>query len=103
MKIGRVVGKLSLSKVHPSLVGRRWVLALPMNLAALAGRIESRDEEIIAVDELGATEGTTIGIADGREAAAPFEPARKPVDAYTACLLDEIRIDRVEVEKLLGV
>lgn len=101
MKIGRVVGRLSLSKVHPSLVGRRWIITLPLNLPALAGREPSRDEEVIASDDLGVLPESMIGITDGREAAAPYEPARKPIDAYVACILDEFRIDQGEVDQLL--
>jgi ethanolamine utilization protein EutN len=101
MKLGKVVGKLSLVKAHPSLTGRRWVIAMPQSLSVLAGQGRETEEEVIVVDELGATAGSLIGISDGREAAAPFEPQRKPVDAYVACLVDELRIDAVETKKLL--
>jgi ethanolamine utilization protein EutN len=101
MKIGRVVGKISLVKAHPSLIGMRWVLAMPQSLAVLAGKGKETDEEVIAVDELGATPGALVAITDGREAAAPFEPDRKPIDAYIAGILDDLRIDEAEVKKLL--
>ena len=102
MKIGRVVGRLSLSKVHPTLVGRRWIIAMPLTLPVLAGRAESRDEEVIASDDLGVGPDSLIGISDGREAAAPYEPDRKPVDAYISCILDDVHIDPTEVDRLLS-
>lgn len=101
MKIARVVGKLSLQREHPSLVGRKWIIAMPQTLRAMAGGQEVNVEEIIAVDDLGVTSGNYIGISDGREASAPYEPERKPVDAYTSCLLDEWSVDPAEVNALL--
>ena len=31
-----------------------------------------------------------IGFSEGGEAAAPFHPEKKPVDAYCACILDQL-------------
>lgn len=118
MKLARVVGKLSLVSPHETIAGRRWVVAQPIRLAGLtkaaqglAGLREaakgnesanSDEEELIVVDELGATVGSLIAYTDGREAAAPFEPERKPIDAYAACLIDSLSIDSAEVESLLA-
>ena len=101
MKVAKVVGRLSLVKAHPSLVSRKWVLAMPLSLKALTGGDVGREEEIIAADDLGATNDTLVAITDGREAAAPYEPEKKPVDAYVACILDEINVDKREANKLL--
>jgi len=43
-------------------------------------------------DELGAGPGAVIGISEGREAANPFGKSRTPVDAYCACLLDQLNV-----------
>lgn len=102
MKIADVVGKLSLSKQHASLAGKRWVIALPRTLKSLAGATENVEEEIIAIDEMGANVASVIGVSEGREAAAPFEPKRVPVDAYTACLLDEVTLDKSEISRLVS-
>jgi microcompartment protein CcmK/EutM len=51
---------------------------------------------LIAYDQLGAGTGQRIGFSEGVEAAAPFYPERKPVDAYCACLLDTIVINETE-------
>jgi ethanolamine utilization protein EutN len=101
MKLGRVVGKISLVKAHPTLVGRRWVIAMPQSLAVLAGAGKETEEEVIAVDELGSTPGALVAISDGREAAAPFEPERKPVDAYIAGIIDDLHVDAGEAKRLL--
>ena len=39
-------------------------------------------------DELGAGVGSRIAISEGREAAMPFYPDVKPIDAYNAAILD---------------
>ena len=36
MRIAEVIGRVTLSRVHPSLKGGRYVIALPMPLEALA-------------------------------------------------------------------
>jgi ethanolamine utilization protein EutN len=43
-------------------------------------------------DELGAGPGAIIGISEGREAANPFGKVKTPVDAYCACLLDQLNV-----------
>jgi ethanolamine utilization protein EutN len=101
MRIGVVIGKVSLRRVHPSLVGKRYVLAVPQSLAMLADRGAAQPEELVVIDELGATSGARIGFSEGGEAAVPYLPDRKPVDAYTACLIDDLTLDDREVSRLL--
>ena len=43
-------------------------------------------------DELGAGLGCRIAISEGGEAAQPFYPELKPVDAYNAAILDNVSI-----------
>ena len=100
MRIGLVVGKVSLTRVHPSLAGMRYVLALPQSLSALRGAVAPMPEELVLVDELGATPGARIAFSEGGEAAAPFHPHKKPVDAYAACLIDELTIDERQAAAL---
>lgn len=49
-----------------------------------------RGEDLVVYDNLGAGPGALIGLSEGREAANPFHPEKAPVDAFCACLLDEI-------------
>ncbi|MER3415243.1 MAG: carbon dioxide concentrating mechanism protein CcmL [Gemmataceae bacterium] len=93
MRIARVVGTVTLSQVHPALRGYRWILAMPYSLEALRAGAEPDGEEVIVLDELAAAVGQTIGFSEGREAAMPFHPQRKPVDAYSACIVDAIVLD----------
>ena len=101
MRIGRVVGKVTLVKAHPSLVGKRFVLTTPLDLAALAADAPGAADEIVAIDELGCAPGDRIGLSEGMEATFPYYPAKVPVDVYAACILDECLLDAKETKRLL--
>ena len=89
MRIAEVIGTVTLSRTHPTLVGARWLIAVPFSLKAL--REGAPDgEDLVVYDDLGAGYGARIGFSEGAEAAAPFHPKKKPVDAYCACILDQI-------------
>ena len=90
MRIAEVIGTVTLSRVHPSLTGFRWVIAVPFSLQALRADGPPDGEDVVMFDGLGAGSGSRVGFSEGGEAAAPFHPERKPVDAYCACLLDQI-------------
>jgi ethanolamine utilization protein EutN len=92
MRIAEVIGRVTMSRLHPSLKGGRFVIALPMPLEALAGGSARRGEEVVAYDELGASPGGLIGLSEGREAANPFGKTKTPIDAYCACLLDRVEV-----------
>ena len=49
-------------------------------------------EELVLWDEYGAGYGDYVALSEGGEAAQPFLPERKPVDAYNAALLDDIEL-----------
>lgn len=92
MRIAQIIGTVTLSKCHESFVGARLRLAVPLSLENLTGEAELTDECIVVYDELAAGVGSRIAMSDGAEAAMPFRPAIKPVDAYNAAILDEIHI-----------
>jgi microcompartment protein CcmK/EutM len=92
MRIAEVIGRVTLSRVHPSLKGARYVIALPMPREALVEGSSNRGEEVIVYDDLGAGPGALIGLSEGGEAANPFRPDKKPIDAYCACLIDQINL-----------
>jgi len=92
MRIGKVIGTVVTSRVHPSLAGAAWKLAIPLTLEELAGDRESDAEALVVYDDLGAGPGSLIAISEGGEAAQPFYPESKPVDAYNAALLDTLTI-----------
>lgn len=92
MRIAEVLGSVTLSRQHPSLKGGRFVIALPLPLEALTGGSSNRGEDVVAYDDLGASAGGLIGLSEGREAANPFGKNKTPVDAYCACLIDQIAL-----------
>ena len=92
MRIAEVVGRVTLSKFHPSLKGGRFLIALPMPLEALMEDSPKRGEEVVLYDNLGAGVGDLVGLSEGREAANPFGKVKTPIDAYCACILDQITL-----------
>ncbi|HZT79309.1 MAG TPA: EutN/CcmL family microcompartment protein [Gemmataceae bacterium] len=89
MRIAEVIGTVTLSRSHPSVAGFRWVIGVPFSLKALRAG-EPDGEDVVLYDDLGAGSGQRIGFSEGGEAAAPFHPEKKPVDAYCACIIDQI-------------
>jgi len=92
MRIAEVIGTVTLSRSHPSVVRLRFILGIPFSLGALQAGRGPDGEDLVIVDVLGAGNGHRIGFSEGGEAAAPFSPERKPVDAYCACILDQVAI-----------
>jgi ethanolamine utilization protein EutN len=92
MRIGKVIGTVTLNRVHPTLAGARFKLVVPQSLGNLTGESDDIAEEIAVFDQLGAGVGHQIAISEGREAAMPFHPDVKPVDAYNAAILDNVTV-----------
>ena len=94
MRIGEVIGTVTLSRCHPSLSGAAFRLAIPLSLVELQKGSRAAGEPIVVYDDLGAGSGSRIAISEGGEAAQPFRPLDKPVDAYNAAILDTIEVDQ---------
>jgi ethanolamine utilization protein EutN len=92
MRIAEIIGTVTLSRVHPSMAGARWVIGVPFSLETLREDLPPDGEDVVIFDNLGAGVGSRIGFSEGGEAAAPFYPQKKPVDAYCACILDQVVI-----------
>ena len=90
MRVGEVIGKVTLSKCNPMVSGGTWLVVVPLDVAAIKGGEKGRDEPIVVYDEFGAGVGSKIAVAEGGEAAAPFHPDTKPIDAYNAAILDTL-------------
>lgn len=93
MRIAEVTGTVTLNRCHPTFVGARLKLIVPLSLANLRGQESAAAEELVVWDELGAGIGSRIAISEGAEAAQPFRPDIKPVDCYNAAILDQIDLD----------
>jgi microcompartment protein CcmK/EutM len=92
MRIAEVVGTVTLSRLHPSLTGLRFVIGVPFSRSAIE-KGEPDGEDVIIIDQLSAGYGSRIGFSEGAEGAVPFLPDRKPVDAYCACILDTVVLE----------
>ncbi len=92
MRIAKVIGTVTLNRWHPTLQGGRFKLAVPLRWLDLVGRPGEPVEEVVVYDELGAGQGSLIAVSEGREAAMPFYPDQKPLDAYNAAVLDQLSV-----------
>ena len=92
MRIAQVLGKVTLNRQHPSLIGGPLRLVAPLTLDELTNGGEPQAESIVVWDDLGAGEGSLIAVSEGAEAAQPFRPALKPIDAYCAAILDNVHL-----------
>jgi ethanolamine utilization protein EutN len=98
MRLGRVIGNVTLGKKLPEFKGGSLLVVEPFDQQMLrgvercAGRAKASPESLVVFDELGAGVGQIIAISEGREAAQPFHPLRNPVDAYNAAIVDTIHL-----------
>ena len=94
MRLGNVIGRVTLSATLPALQGARWLIVSPFTREHFQQGSEtppgmSKEPSLVVYDDLGGGIGQTIGFVEGREAASPFEKPT-PVDAINAALVDEI-------------
>lgn len=93
MRMGKVIGKVTLSRSHPSLVGASYRVVVPLSLENLSGRTLPDAEPLVVYDDLGTGLDDVIAFTEGGEATQPFYPQTKPIDAYNAALLDAVQLD----------
>jgi len=91
MRLGTTIGTVTLVEPHPSMRGGVLRLVVPLAGADLA-RGDGPAEPLVAWDELGAGDGQLVAISEGGEAAQPFRPLDKPVDAFIAALIDRLDV-----------
>lgn len=94
MKLGTVIGRVTLSRTIPPYAGGRWLLVTPFTREHFpeAGQRPitlSRDPSLVVYDNLGGGVGDVIGYVEGREAAQPFDQPT-PVDAINTALIDKV-------------
>jgi ethanolamine utilization protein EutN len=92
MRIATVIGTVTLNRCHPAFEKARLKWVVPLSLDNLAGSAEPSAEPLVVWDEWGAGIGSRIALSEGPEAAQPFRPEVKPVDAYNAAILDEVHL-----------
>ncbi len=94
MRLGKVIGRVTLNVSVPALTGARWLIVSPftrehMQAGAVPPAGLSREPTLVVFDDLGAGVGDTIGFVEGREAAMPF-PRRTPIDAIDVAIVDTV-------------
>ena len=90
MRVAKILGKVVLSRCHPSFAGARLCLAVPLSLEELQSASEPAGDTLVLWDALGAGVGSLVALSESGEASQPFRPEIKPVDAYNAAILDNI-------------
>jgi ethanolamine utilization protein EutN len=94
MRVACVVGNVTLNRCLPSFQGAQLKLVVPLSTQDLRGPGGTPEDALVAWDRLGAGLGNLIALAEGPEAAQPFLPDVKPVDAYAAGVLDQLEVDQ---------
>ena len=94
MKLGTVIGRVTLSQTIAALEGGRWLIVSPFTREHYQRGPNtppgmSKDPSLVVYDNIGGGVGQTIGYIEGREAAQPFEKLT-PIDAVNAALVDEV-------------
>jgi carbon dioxide concentrating mechanism protein CcmL len=94
MKLGTVIGRVTLSKAVESLAGGTYLLVSPLSRAQYAAGLDApaamgTEPSLVIYDNLGADVKQIVGYEEGREAAQPFEQPT-PVDAINVVLVDEM-------------
>lgn len=92
MRLGHVIGKVTLSHQDPAYKGGRFLLVQPCGREQLKGAPATplaKGLSLVVYDNLGAAQGHLIGFTEGAEATAPFENPT-PVDAFNAAIVEEV-------------
>ena len=89
MRLAKVIGTVTLSQSIAEFDAATLKAVVPLNLDDLRKEDSDSTDFLVLWDELGTRDGDIVALSEGGEAAQPFRPARKPVDAYNAAILDE--------------
>lgn len=96
MRLGTVIGRITLSQAAAGLTGARWLMVSPGTREQMpvpfGPPVLTAQPSLIVYDDLGAGTGDVIGFIEGREAASPFDPPI-PIDAINAAIIDRINFE----------
>ena len=95
MRLGKGIGRVTLSQMIPAFEGGRWLVVNPYTRDQFQNGDTppeglSDEPSLVVFDALGGDVGQTIGFIEGREAASPFS-GPTPVDAINAALVDPVQ------------
>jgi microcompartment protein CcmK/EutM len=97
MRLAKVIGTVSLSRCHPSLVGATWKIVHPYSLEALQNN-DPDGEELVAWDQMSTGMASLVAISEGAEAMMPLRPKKVPLDCYVACIVDSYQLSAVSYQ-----
>jgi microcompartment protein CcmK/EutM len=96
MKLGTVIGRVTLAKTVKALEGGRFLVVSPFSREQFEAGLRlkspcgmSKEPSLVVYDAMGGGVGDVIGYEEGAEAAQPFD-GPTPVDALNAALVDEM-------------
>jgi len=92
MRLGYVIGRVTLAKLDPAYRGARLLLVQPLSKDQFKGAAMTplaKGNSLVVYDNLGAGAGHIIGFTEGAEASAPFHDPT-PVDAFNAAIVDKV-------------
>jgi len=95
MRLGQIIGRVTLSRQDPAFVGARFLLVQPLSREQFAGAPLlplAKANSVVVFDNLGAAVGHVVGFSEGAEASAPFKDPT-PVDAFNAAIIDAVHYD----------
>ncbi|HYE17020.1 MAG TPA: EutN/CcmL family microcompartment protein [Tepidisphaeraceae bacterium] len=93
MRVGKVIGRLTLSERYDTLGGGRFLVVAVQDRFALADKPRKSVETLVVYDHLGAHDGDLIAFSESGEACRPFLPEKRvPLDAYNAAILDRVSV-----------
>jgi microcompartment protein CcmK/EutM len=92
MKMARVVGNTTLSRMHPAMHAACLRCVEVIESIDDIDNLTPGGDVIVAWDTCGSSVGDLVALAEGPEAAAPFKPDIKPVDASIVAILDSYEI-----------
>jgi microcompartment protein CcmK/EutM len=89
MRLGNTIGTVTLVEPHPAVRGGVFRVVVPLGPGDLATG-DGPAEPLVAWDDLGIGDGQLVAFSEGGEAAQPFKPADKPIDAFVSALIDRL-------------
>jgi microcompartment protein CcmK/EutM len=95
MRLGHVIGRVTLSRQDPAYKGGRFLLVQPFDQGVYQRAQHeprtvtplAKGSTVVVYDNLGAGVGHVVGFTEGAEASMPFDQPT-PVDAFNAALID---------------
>ena len=94
MKLGTVIGRVTLAKTVKALEGGRFLVVSPFSREQFEAGLDAprgmgKDPSLVVYDAIGGGVGDVIGYEEGAEASQPFD-VPTPVDALNTALEDEM-------------